>query len=560
MKWESVLEASPKYAKILINMNDVKTFLLGLDGADWAILEPLIKEGVLPNFAKLYAGVHAPLDSTTPPLTPPGWTSSVTGRNPGKHNVFDFLRYSKKDYDIHLASRLDRRCRAIWNYVSEEGGRVLVMNVPVTFPPEAVNGYLISGFGTPEWDCAYTYPEDLKKRILKKHPAFKVDMPSRLLHEGDFKAFCEGVNEHCRLQFQVFRELFAELKPHFSMFAFVEMDRLFHFFWKENMSGEKGPYANLFREHFIFLDKLLGEFLAELPDDVYVMVISDHGFGEVSKDIYINNWLRDQGFLSVKSGSDAVSESKVSNWKLKVAAFLDRLGLWQIYLKVRRNQLEKKSLASGEVRVQKALSAVDWSKTKAYFSSLAARCIRINLEGREPLGIVKTEEYAKLQDEIIKGLLEIRDEEGNNLITRAYKAQEVYRGENALNASDIYLEPRDGYSFNQGFAEKLTMPSSQHGQARSGDHRQFGVFMLQGPKIKEGALPNNPSLYDVTPTLLYLMDIPLSKDFDGRVLSEVIEENRPARYYDEAPYQRAEINEEEDAAKLKERLRDLGYL
>ena len=544
-------------------MNDVRTFILGLDGADWSVLEPLIKAGELPNFARLYKGTRGPLDSTTPPLTPPGWTSSVTGRNPGKHNVFDFFSYNGKDYDLHLTSRKDRACRAVWNYVSEEGGRVLVMNVPHTYPPEKVNGCLISGFGTPEWDCAYTYPPELKKKILKAHPAFKVDMPSRFLHEGNFKAFVEGVNAHCAEQFKVFTELYEETRPHFAMFCFVEMDRLFHFFWKENMSEKEGPYATLFRDHFVFLDGLLGEFLDKLPEKTVVMAISDHGFGEVKKDIYVNNWLLEKGYLTVKEGSDAVKAGEIPKWKRVTISLLETLGIWPVYLKYRRAQLEKNSKIDGggaeTMRSATALSAVDWDKTKAYFSSMSARCLRINLEGREARGIVKKEEYRSLQEELAKELLEMRDEDGTKVITRVFKPQDSYVGPYAANASDLYLEPAIGYSFNQGFSEKVIMPSTQHGQPRSGDHRQYGIYMLNGPMFKKD-FTLDAAIIDVTPTILACMGIPLSEDLDGRALVESMTEAPALRYYKEAPYGRAEIKEDADEEKLQERLKDLGYL
>ncbi|MBO7542288.1 alkaline phosphatase family protein [bacterium] len=544
-------------------MNDVRTFILGLDGADWSVLEPLIKEGFLPNFSRLYNGVHGPLDSTTPPLTPPGWTSSVTGRNPGKHNIFDFFSYSGKDYDTHLTSRIDRRCRAVWNYVSSEGGRVLVMNVPHTYPPEKVNGYLVTGFGTPEWDCEYTYPPELKKRILKAHPAFKVDMPSRFLHEGDFESFVKGVNAHCQEQFEVFCEFYAELKPHFAMFCFVEMDRLFHFFWKENMTEKKGPYAELFKNHFVFLDGLLGKFLDTLPENSVVMAISDHGFGEVKKDIYVNNYLRDKGYLSVKEGMDEVSVGKVAKWKLVVASALDRIGLWNIYLKHRRAQLEKRSQIGGggaeTVRSSTALSAIDWQKTKAYFSSMSARSVRLNLKGRDAMGTVDEKDYSELIEKLAADLLDLRDENGEKIIAKVFKAREIFKGEYVGNASDLYLEPAPGYSFNQGFGEKTVMPSTQHGQPRSGDHRQYGVYMLQGKGVKEGETLD-ASIMDVTPTILALMGIPLSNDLDGKVLQDALKEEVPVRRYEEAPYGQMEKNTGENEEKLQERLKDLGYL
>ena len=215
------------------------------------------------------------------------------------------------------------------------------------------------------------------------------------------------------------------------------------------------------------------------------------------------------------------------------------------------------------MRSATALSAVDWTKTKAYFSSMSARSLRLNLEGREFLGQVKKEDYLALQDQIAKELLELKDEDGTKVITRVFKPQDAYKGECVLSASDLYLEPAPGYSFNQGFADNVIMPSTQHGQPRSGDHRQFGIFMLQGPQIKQG-LCLTAEIIDVTPTMMALMGIPLPDDFDGKPLEAAVKEdflsNYPVRYYKEAPYGIAEEAKEEDEAKLQERLRDLGYL
>ena len=273
--------------------------------------------------------------------------------------------------------------------------------------------------------------------------------------------------------------------------------------------------------------------------------------------------MRDKGYLSVKEGLDAVNVGKVAKWKLVTASVLDRLGLWQIYLKHRRAQLEKRSAIGGAgaetVRSATALSAVDWETTKAYFSSMSARSVRLNMKGREASGVVDEKDCDEFLEKLANALLEMRDEDGTKVIAKVFKAKEVFKGDFVKNASDLYLEPAVGYSFNQGFAEKTVMPSTQHGQPRSGDHRQYGIYMLQGKGVRQGeTIP--ASIMDVTPTILALMGIPLSDDLDGKVLAEALTEEPTVRRYKEAPYGQAEKTVDENEEKLQERLKDLGYL
>ena len=153
----------------------------------------------------------------------------------------------------------------------------------------------------------------------------------------------------------------------------------------------------------------------------------------------------------------------------------------------------------------------------------------------------------------------MRDEDGTKIITKVFKAKDAFKGDYVKNASDLYLEPAPGYSFNQGFAEKTVMPSTQHGQPRSGDHRQYGIYMLQGRGVKQGeTLP--AAIIDVTPTILALMGIPLSDDLDGKVLIDALTEELNVRRYKEAPYGQTENTAGENEEKLQERLKDLGYL
>jgi len=166
--------------------------------------------------------------------------------------------------------------------------------------------------------------------------------------------------------------------------------------------------------------------------------------------------------------------------------------------------------------------------------------------------------------EIKDKILEMRDPEtGRRLITRAWLAKEVFHGPYVDNAADIYLEPAELFSLHHGFAPALTMPSMQHDHSRSGDHEQYGVLMACGKNICAGEVTGT-SLADITPTVLHLMDLPLSTDMDGSSIMPAINrewaENNPVQMIEETPYSADGKTSDDDDEKLKERLRDLGYL
>ncbi len=133
--------------------------VIALDGLSPEILEPMMAAGNAPNFARLRAaGGYARIGTTNPAESPVAWATFATGRNPGKHGVYDFIRREPKSYlpDLSL-TRLQgdrslpvRRGKAFWNYGGETGVPMTILACPVTFPPEDINGMMLSGMGTPD--------------------------------------------------------------------------------------------------------------------------------------------------------------------------------------------------------------------------------------------------------------------------------------------------------------------------------------------------------------------------------------------------------------------------
>ncbi len=537
--------------------------ILGMDGATWNVLSPLIEQDKLPNLKRLREkSAWAYLDSTIPPLTPPAWTTAFTGKNPGKHNVFDFSKTSRDDYELHLTSRLDRKARAVWNAVSEEGGKVVLMNIAHTFPPEEVNGVIISGFGTPESECDYTYPPELKDEILKKHPDFRPGIPTSFIANNETEEFLKVLDSHTKTNFRVFKELYAEHSPELGIYVFDEMDRLMHFFWhcfdEKHPRYEKTDFTEKFIEHFQLVDKLIGEFLDELPEETYLMSFSDHGFGQVHSDIYLNNYLLEKGYITLKEGAE--TEVKIStSVKIKsvVVKLLQKIGLWKFYRDYRL-----KTIPVGTVWF---LKNIDWLKTKAVMASMAGKSIRLNVCDRDPLGAVNADQVVDIIENLKRDLLELRDPAtGEKVITKIWRGTEVYSGEYAIYAPDLILGTAPGYSFHHGFSDSIIKESTQHGRIRSGDHEQFGTFILSGAGIKNVKL-ENAEIMDIAPTILHILGLPLSDEMDGKFLKNAFDEKwiekNPVKIIEETEWSSDNSSTSDDEEKqIAEQLKALGYL
>ena len=540
-----------------------KVIVFGMDGATWNVLTPLIEQGKLPNLKKLRnSGSWGKLNSTIPPLTPPGWTTAFTGKNPGKHNIFDFCKPDQNDYEMHLTSNLDRKTRAVWNAVSEAGGKVLAMNVAHTFPPEKVDGVIISGFGTPETDCDYSSPKELKEKILKKHPTFHPGIPTSFIEKNDWSEFIKKLEEHTKTNFQVFCELYEEMSPDLSIYVFDEMDRLMHFFWhyfdKNHPNYEENQFSNDFIQHFELVDKLIGKFLEKLSPETYIISFSDHGFGTVHSDIFLNNYLLEKNYIKIKEGKNAeIKITPILKIKSAVIKLLEKIGLWKYYRNFRLKQIS--------VGTVWFLGNIDWNNTKAVMHSMAGRSVHLNIKGRNPQGFIEPDEVETLTDQLKKDLLELRHPKtGELLITNVWSGKEAYSGEFLENAPDLILEPAPGFSFHHGFADEIVKPSTQHGRLRSGDHEQFGTFIAKGPGITKIEL-KKISLPDIATLILHLLGLPISNDMDGKLQNEIFEKNwiadHPATYEKEKLWvSESMTTNAEEEQQIADQLRALGYL
>ena len=532
-----------------------RVLVIGLDGATLDLIVPWAARGELPTFSSLMGeGAHGHLKSTMPALTPPAWTSSLTGKNPGKHNIFDFFVHERGSYKKRIVSARDRRSKAVWNILSEYGKKVGVFNVPITYPPEEVNGFMVTGMLTPSLANNFTYPFELKDELLKR-VGYRIEKNLGDLPKENEVDFLKNITETTENKNRALLYLLKKFEWDFFVGVFDALDSLQHFFWKY-MDERHPQYQELstlsFRDailnHYKQLDRLIAEILGAIEEEGSVIIYSDHGFGPLYKDVFLNNWLEEKGFLKLRWNMQGLRLRLLKNTLLPTKI--------------------KNPLVKDHFKYSKLISAINWKATKSYFFSLSGQAIRLNVKTREPGGMIaEGEEYEHVRDLLIQELQELRDPEtGEALVEKVFKREEIYSGDFVENAPDLLLSMKDGYTLQEGFGKDLIMPATQRHVIRSGTHRANGILFMKGKGIRKGVSIESAEVVDIAPTLLYMMGLPVPHEMDGKVLKETFEtkylDENPIQYCRETAY-REKANagfSQAETEEVEKRLRGLGYM
>lgn len=549
-----------------------KVVVVGLDGATFDIINPMIEKGKLPNLAKMMeSGVYGELTSTIPPNSSVAWSSFMTGKNPGKHGVYYFLEKKIGSYERPAISSRSIKSRTLWRILSDHDKNVCIVNVPVTYPPEEVNGYLISGLLAPDKKSNFTYPPSLHMELLKELGDYPLDHePEQIWSKGDEIGAYQHAIYATKKVMDATEYLMKRIDWDFFMTVFTITDRFQHVGWRYSLPWfkEKDPerankFGNLIEIAYELVDDLLGKIKASLDEDTILIVLSDHGFGPISYKFYINKWLIDNGLLRLKKGVRfAFSSKKLIADILKRSSFIKR-GREVLHALTRDH-----SESSGGYALYRL---IDWSRTKAYSSfSSGEEVIYINLKGREPMGIVEPgREYEELRDHLISGLYTLKDYEGRRIIEKAYKREDLYSGEYLDLAPDIQFVTKEMSVHPESdlFAEKiLVRPEEMPEEYFPALHRLNGIFLLEGRSNKKNNRLFGANIIDIAPTILYLLDLPIPRDMDGRPLLECFDMDltktpsfRDADLYPKPDNPDFSYSDLEDQ-KLKKMLQDLGYL
>jgi predicted AlkP superfamily phosphohydrolase/phosphomutase len=561
-----------------------KVLILGLDGSTWDLFSKFAEDGTMPNLASfLKRGVSSDLVTLIPPVTAISWTSFFTGLNPGKHGVFEFLLRRKGLSEKALSPRNPfgeipvnstlRDGMPIWRLAGEAGMKSVVISVPITYPPEKINGCMISGFLTPFGRRDFAHPTSVLEDIERRFG------PYRLYHRQVYSKrgvgrVLEELFDVLEFNVKVTRYLMKELEWNLFFSHFWGTDRAQHELWHlmdeshprydDKEGSEFGPRL---RQFYSELDRGLAE-IAQDAGSANIIIASDHGFGPIHTFLAFNVWLLDRGYLKLRSDPGTLLKRFAYNTGLTPVMFYRlsmALGLARLRLSGGFHSRQRMQMLLD--RFFLSLSNVNWAKTKAYSRGNYGQ-IYVNLKGREPQGCVRPgSEYEEVRKSIKQDLLSARDPAtGELMFDRVYLREEIYTGPYVDEAPDVVFLPRDMKNKALGTLEFTSNRFDFPVYGNSGDHRMEGILLGLGPAFRQGVRLNPLSILDIAPTVLHLLGLPVPRQMDGKVAIDAFEPEyvtrNPVRHADIELLGRARGSAlgREDSEDIRKRLEGIGYI
>ena len=480
-----------------------KVIIVGWDGATWSLLDRYIAEGHMPNLKHVIEdGAKGTLMSTFPTVTLAAWTSIFTGVNPGKHGMIDFrVRVNGK---LELTQSNFRKVNSLWKILSTHNLKVIVVNDPVTYPPEAVNGIMITGMLTPHNSSNFIYPSALRKEVETVSNGYICE-PSYDLFEiasKDKSGAYGRLEEFAKKHAQVGLHLAENYEWDVLAVIFTSTDRLQHFYWNEQ---------DFIKRHYIFLDTILADFLRVASEnDADLIIVSDHGFGAAGKALHINTWLTNNGFQIAKKSLLRSTLSSSGLTVYSIAGIVAKLHLSNLALKLFKSlpQSVKQALPlESHERVQ-----TDYDNSQAY--SITYQGIYINDK-------LAKDQYERVRNSLIEKLYAITDD-GRKIVERIYKREEVVWGPCEITAPDLVIQPVEGYCLSTHMNSHEIDNFTDRGTVLSGNHRPDGIFVGYGPDITDGKqLHSILNTWDITPTIMHILKLPIPTYMDGTVVRDI---------------------------------------
>jgi predicted AlkP superfamily phosphohydrolase/phosphomutase len=572
----------------------MQTLLVGLDAACLPVLDPLFEDDEVPHLQALFEdGVSGVLESQIPPWTASAWPSLYTGMNPGKHGVFDFLRFEGYDWDIVNAT--DVRQRTLWEYADGAGLTSVVVNAPVTSPPPEIDGAVIPGYLAAE--SPPCHPEGVLAEVRNAVGEYRVYAERETDARASGEQFADYL-ELCRMRGAAFRYLSERFDPEFGFVQFQKTDAVFH-----DYPGDDEKVRAVYRA----VDEQVGAILEECDPDT-VVVASDHGIGEYDGyECHVNEHLRDAGLVEATTeGRGVPSWFKIKDEELtsdadapddhplleRLARAGARVGLTHQRGKAILERLGLADLVGRHVPVGAvfaASDAVDFAASTAYLRSPSELGVRLNVAGRDPDGVVDPDDYERARKDVIDLLDAIETPDGDPVFESVVPRETHIHGPYADEAVDVLAVPHDfEHSLSALLGERFSDPEPWN-------HKLAGVVAIAGDATDAdaagavdargadavdaggadavdadatGAVDADSAegvdvadeiadahLFDVAPTVLATLDVAPAKAMDGDPLDAV--GAPPAEEY--AAYEPTSQTATEDDA-VADRLADLGYL
>lgn len=432
-----------------------RVVLLGLDGTPYTLVKRFIEDGTMPHMGELVRrGTLLQMDTSIPDISSVAWTSFMTGANPGRHGIYGFLDLQPNSYKVYFPNSTHIHSETLWDVVGGAGRRSIVVNVPSTYPAKPLNGVLVSGFVAIDLNKA-TYPPRLVPKLRELD--YRIDVDARKVQQSH-DALMEDILKTLGRRIETLLYLFDAEEWDLFIGVITCTDRLQHFFW-DAIEDENHKYHSAFREFYRRADNFLGQIAERLRDET-LLIMSDHGFTGIKKQVYLNRWLMDNGYLKLNDNARSIED-----------------------------------IAEG---------------SRAF--ALDPGRVYVNVKGRYPHGAVEASDRNKLAVEIKQGLSEIADG-GVPIAMRVYERDELYSGPLTGSAPDLCVQSVYGYDLKGAVNKKALMDN----EVFTGMHTQDdATLFVNSPASAFRA--GKPHITDVAPTVLEALGLGVPKTMDGRSL------------------------------------------
>lgn len=540
-----------------------RIMVLGLDGGTWQIFKPLLDLGVMPHLQTLVEqGAHGVLKSVVPSVTAPAWASFATGNEPVKHGIFDFRQFSPKNHRESFVNSTSIHGETLWKVLSRAGKKSLIVNVPITFPVQPINGIMISGMMSPgisgKLEPEFCYPFEYGKKLAKQFPDYRMFVSQDIFYKEGLDAFISKLVKGVENRLALSLHLMEENPWDFFMVHFQNLDSLQHALWPalmkmicEMQSGKMQSHRIL--DYFRKLDTAIGRLAGQLSENDVLIVLSDHGFGPLNRFFNLNAWLINQGLLAL---------NKTSAWE-QVQLKLYKKILRALYrCQFDQNNFLNKILyrLKNKLNLFENLQVIDWQQTKL-FSPFGPQIFGLIYFMPE---FQHENLRADLINEISTKIRKIKDPENNEEI-----AEEIYQVSKYLQdpvtekSPDLIIQLKPGYICNSCAAESGVFRAANLDR---GTHQIDGMVVFHGHNIRNGLMLKNARIIDLMPTILSIFNIPIRNEIDGRILTEVFEIMLPKN--GKAVHSFGNIDDksneyvynEAESEQIARHLKNLGYL
>ena len=400
-----------------------KVIIIGIDGVPFELIGNFTSKGIMPNLKEIIEdSILKKMYSSIPEVSSVAWSSIITGKNPATHGIFGFTDISG-DYSIYFPNFKDLKSPPFWENFDK---KIIIINLPSTYPVRKVNGIHISGFVSIDFTKS-VYPVSLIPKL--KEMGYKIDVDASKAHTS-MELFLEDLDKTLQARIKTYRYLYDNYEWDIFFLVFTGTDRLMHFLWNCYENPES-KFVEEFINHFRKIDGVIGEINRKLKDEDNLIIISDHGFGTLNYNVNINFFLKEKGYLKIEG-------KEYSGIKEGTVAF-----------------------------------ALDPAR------------IYINLKGKYRNGSVEKSDYMKVVEEILN-LFDEWEWNGEKIARDVYYKEEIYSGPYIENAPDIILVGNRGFNLKAGIkAEEIFTQD-----IFTGKHTQDNAFFLLKSKKKIGIPEN----------------------------------------------------------------------